>query len=288
MALTPEQVEEVTSLLQEHPDWPTSQVRAEAGLSPRELFAVKRLRTQLGIAEPGNPDGKRRGTRTKQRTAADTLDESPVEPSGPKRKGGAKRPQSPLAPILPRIAQSIVRVVMGGTAKLTSGRAPMTVQEAAAVAVPLVRIADREIAKHWKASGKSSENAEDVGLILMTILGWLLGVIIASVSGTPRAAQQNARMPAENVTDLFGGSEPINAGASDAPAARHAATSPQPAEDESDLFDGSEPLAAGTTAGAHAGGGRAAGRSGPADQVTLSDTEWAALMPTDLGGSEVA
>lgn len=294
MALSPEQAEEVTAILQEHPDWPTSQVRAEAGLSPRELFAVKRLRTTLGIPEPGKPDGARpsnRGGRPRKAAAAeaDTLDDTPAEPTGPKRRGGPGRPKSPLAPILPRIAQTIAGAVLVGSHRMTGGRAPMTPTEAKAIAVPIVRIADREIAKHWKASGKAGENAEDVGLILMTVLAWLAGVIIASVSGKPRQVGIVATPDTHPDTlpaDLFAGSEPAQAATPPAtPAVRPAASTPA-ASDESDLFAGSEPLAAGTAAGPM-GNGRAAAVAGPAGALSLNDAQWAAIMPTDLGGPEV-
>ncbi|HEX9117829.1 MAG TPA: hypothetical protein VGA61_17305 [Anaerolineae bacterium] len=295
MALTQEQMAEVADILQEHPDWTNSQVRAEAALSPKELFAVRHLRARLGVPEPvnasasGKPANKGGRPRKNAKAAeADTLDDSApaTEPSGPKRRGGpSKAPKSPLAPILPRIAQTVAGAVLAGTYKATKGRAPMTPTEAKAVAVPAVRIVDRTVAKHWKASGKVGENSEDVGLIAMTILAWLVGVIIASISGTPRTAGIVATPDTHPDSELFTGSEPAivsNATPAARPATANAPT-PNPTGDESDLFAGSEPLAAGTTAGVTPMTGRPAGPNVP----PVSEAVWSAIMPTDLGG-EVA
>lgn len=292
MALSEDQVAEIHTILSEHPEWPTSRVRAEAGLPPQALFAVKRVRTAAGVPEPAGDGSKpaKRG-KAKATATADTLDEDggAGEPSGPARRGAVKRPQSILAPILPRIAQSIVAGLRSGTYTLTHGVAPMSPEEATAIAVPVVRIADRTLAKYVKKSGKVTPNQEDAALIAITVVSWTIGWIVASVQHKP--AQQQRPAP-QAVTDLYAGSEPSGPSqptpasnrdplATAAPATQAPLSASSAAED-GDLFSGSEPAAPGM--GAPAPARRQLNPAG----AGVSDHVWAAIMPPDVGEALVS
>lgn len=293
MALSEDQVAEIHTILSEHPEWPTSRVRAEAGLPPQALFAVKRVRTQAGVPEPAG-DGSKPAKRGKATTAAaDTLDEDggAGEPSGPARRGAVKRPQSILAPILPRVAQSIVAALRSGTYTLTHGVAPMSPEEATAIAVPVVRIADRTLAKYVKKSGKVTPNQEDMGLIAITVVSWAIGWIVASVQHKPAQTQRPAP---QAVTDLYAGSEPSGPSqpilasnreplATAAPATQ-APLSASGAAEDGDLFAGSEPAAPGMGAPSPARRQLTPAPSG----VGSNDQVWAAIMPTDVGEALVS
>lgn len=196
----------------------------------------------------------------------------PVEATGPKRKGGPNtRPASILAPALPRMAQALSGIVRSVTGQVSRGRAPMTIQEAAYIAVPTVRIADRTVAKWVRKSAKVTENQEDAAIIAVTLLMWLLGWVISSLTNAPR--QPVTAMP-QMTADVFAGSEP--SGPAPAPM-RAAPTVPQ--SDDGDLFAGSEPLATSAdTATAPVPRQQADPR-----QAAQSEQLWAVISPTDYG-----
>ena len=302
MALSADQATEAAQLLQEHPDWTNSAVCKQLGLPPTAMFSVRAVRRAAGIPEPaGQPSSspKRRRSASsspkRRRSAAagvtsDTLDDDDAlagEPTGPKRTAG--RPKSMLAPVLPRLAQSIMIGLTAGTYNLTRGVAPMSRAETQAIAIPIVRIADRTAAKYIKRTGRVTENQEDLALIALTVVMWAVGWIMASIMG--RKAQSAPQAAPEPIgADLFVGSEP--SGPSQAapssviqPEMGPAATSA--GADESDLFAGAEPVAA-ESAGAAPLNGRAAvagmagGVAGPG-RPGISEQVWQSIMPTDLG-----
>jgi len=247
---------------------------------------------------------KKRSQQAASSSSTDTLEddapatpgERPSIPTGPKRAaGGANtRPQSMLAPVLPRIAQSLVVGIMAGTRNLTGGRAPMSPQEATAVAVPALRIADRTAAKYIKKSGKVTPNQEDAALILLTVVVWAVGWIVSSLTNKPRQASQTQQTQPES-DDLFAGSEPVGPPSPSAPGmtaayGRQPAPSPagatgEPAhslattDDDGDLFAGSEPVAPDAPpAGAPMRGPRVSAQQAAANERFLQ-----AVSPTDTG-----
>ena len=302
MALSPDQAAEVAQLLSDKPELTNNEIRQELGLPGSALFSIKSVRRQLGVPEPAaapgsSPKPKRRRSSAKRGAKlgdveSETLDAgdagaAPAEPSGPQRT--AWRPKSLLAPVLPRIAQSLVVGITAGTYDLTKGRAPMTRQEATAIAVPLMRITDRTAAKYIKRTGKVTENQEDVALLAITLVTWFAGWMIALWQG--RKAQARPAAAPVDVTDLYGGSEPSAPAVATVPLspAASAAFGPQAAPvvrsapahaamDDGDLFAGSEPLAA----GAGAEPSMPAPISGPG-RSGVSEATWQAIMPTDMG-----
>lgn len=292
MGLSADDRAAVAELLTEHPDWSDSQVRAEAGLAPTALFSVRAVRRQLGIAPaPGDGQpGRKPGGKGKRKTASaaesETLDESDAgDPTGPKRTG-VKRPQSMLAPVLPRLAQAIAQGVISGTNTLTAGAAPMTRQEAAAIAIPSVRILDRTAAKYIKKSGKVTPNQEDAALIALTVIVWAIGWIVASIQGKPRGDKlQVTRTPdTDQAAELFGesfaGPPSAQETVTHSPAITQPVSMGRPAlsanAPDADLFAGSEPAAtvAGERQAVAVQNGRPSG---------VSEATWQAVMPTDLG-----
>lgn len=297
MALTPDQAAEAIALLEANPAHTDNEIRAMLQLPGSAMFSIRKLRKDAGIPQPASTPGgsskRRRSSKRSQTLAGDveteTLDDL-GEPSGPKRSG-TKRPQSLLAPILPRLAQSLAVALQAGTYNLTHGVAPMSREETAAIAIPVVRIADRTAAKYIKKSGKVTPNQEDFALIALTVGMWAIGWIMASLAG--RTAQPRAARPAPAPEDdLFGGSEPsapavatVSHGPATPAAFGPAAAPVAPAgagDGDGDLFAGSEPLAAGAASAASlqtepaplAGPGRAGG---------MTEAAWQAIMPTDLG-----
>ena len=222
---------------------------------------------------------------------SDTLDDDDAladSPTGPKRTAG--RPKSMLAPVLPRLAQSIMIGLTAGTYNLTRGVAPMSKAETQAIAIPIVRIADRTAAKYIKRTGKVTENQEDLALIALTVVMWAVGWIMASIMGRKAQSAPAAPEPA-SIGDLFTGSEP--SGPSQAapssviqPEMSPAATSAGAGADESDLFAGAEPVAAESAGAAPLNGrataGVAGGVAGPG-RPGISEQVWQSIMPTDLG-----
>lgn len=311
MALSADDRAAVADLLAEHPDWPDSRIRAEAGLAPTALFSVRGVRRQLGIPPapsdgvPGRKagagkaggKGKGKGKRGPAVAESDTLDESgPDDPTGPKRSGAAaaKRPQSLLAPVLPRLAQALMVGVMSGTNTLTGGIAPMTRAEAAAVAIPSVRILDRQAAKYIKSTGKVTPDQEDMALIALTVVVWAIGWIIASIQGKPRNAGRPAPQPeAQAFAGDAGDGDLLGESFAGPPSAQETSTrsanmqpvsmgrpatltTPAGGGDDADLFAGSEPAATERpTSSSNGSNGRL-----PAG---VSEATWQAVMPTDLG-----
>src|SRR5574340_169598 len=117
MALSESQRADVQAMLTDQPELRDSDIRKALDLPTSALFAVARERRALGIASPPKPAGatppKRRRRRSAAREAAETLDAdadaAPGQPTGPRRRGASPRPQSILAPVLPRIAQAIAQ-----------------------------------------------------------------------------------------------------------------------------------------------------------------------------------
>ena len=256
--------------------------------SPDEYQAWKDHRTKAHKAS--RAANKSKNAKAASSSTSETLEDDGAgdgerpAPSGPKRAaGGANtRPQSMLAPVLPRIAQSLVIGIRAATNNLTGGKAPMTVQEATAVAVPAIRIADRTAAQYIRKTGKVTANQEDAALIALTIVVWLVGWIVSSLQKKP--IQAPSRPMPEASGDLFAGSEPVGPPPPAAPGQRSAPTPPgataEPANlaDDGDLFAGSEPIAPG-------------GADAPApirqrvnpQQAALNERIWQAVTPTDMG-----
>lgn len=231
----------------------------------------------LAWKEKARSAGRRGAAKSKAKASSSTSEtlenDGPTpEPTGPKRAAGGanSRPQSMLAPVLPRIAQSLVIGIRAATHNLTSGRAPMSEQEAVAIAVPAVRIADRTAAKYIRKTGKVTPNQEDAALIVLTIVVWAAGWLLASLSKKPRqavAAPQPAGMAANVPDDLFAGSEPVTP-----------PSAPAPFADDGDLFVGSEPISPGDAAQA----APIRARVNP-QQAAATERIWQAITPTDMG-----
>lgn len=251
----------------------------------------------LAWKEKARSAGRRGAAKSKAKASSSTSEtlenDGPTpEPTGPKRAAGGanSRPQSMLAPVLPRIAQSLVIGIRAATHNLTSGRAPMSEQEAVAIAVPAVRIADRTAAKYIRKTGKVTPNQEDAALIVLTIVVWAAGWLLASLSKKPRqavAAPQPAGMAANVPDDLFAGSEPVTppsapaprSGAAPSPAAMTGAgDGAAPFADDGDLFVGSEPISPGDAAQA----APIRARVNP-QQAAATERIWQAITPTDMG-----
>lgn len=310
MALSADQATEAAQLLQEHPDWTNSAVCKQLGLPPTAMFSVRAVRRAAGIAEPagqvssspkrrrsssGAAPKRRRSSGAAAGVTSDTLDDDDDalagEPTGPKRTAG--RPKSMLAPVLPRLAQSIMIGLQAGTYNLTRGVAPMSKAETQAIAIPVVRIADRTAAKYIRRTGKVTENQEDLALIALTVVMWAVGWIMASIMG--RKTQPASQAAPEPIgADLFVGSEP--SGPSQAapssviqPEMGPAATSAGAAADESDLFAGAEPVAADSAAAPVSMNGYFKGHATAVSDVPgpgrpgVSEQVWQSIMPTDLG-----
>lgn len=223
---------------------------------------------------------KNAGKRTSpSKVTSEPLEDSgspPEHTTGPKRKGGPNtRPESVLAPALPRLAQAIAQLTFNLSHSLTGGRATMTQQEATYVAVPAVRILDRTAAKYVKSTGVTTPNQEDAAVIVITVAMWALGWLIAVLTKKPRGAPQVthvSNIPQQTVNDLFSGSEPVS------PNGAPAAPAPPAAVDEGDLFSGSEPLAADGSATMAAAGPRTDPRA-----AAVAEAVWQAITPTDRG-----
>ena len=279
MALTESQRADVQAMLTDQPELRDSDIRKALDLPTSALFAVARERRALGIASPPKPAGSAPTKRRRRRSAdsesvetldADGSDATPGQPTGPRRRGASPRPQSILAPVLPRIAQAIAQGAISFSASLTQGRATMTRDEAAAVAIPTVRIADRTLAKYVKKSGKVSPNQEDAALIALTLVVWAVGWLIAVMQGRPRTApqasdQSDQPQPSQGFTH-----SPVATGA----------VAPQASDADSDLFAGSEPAPITPAARSN---GHGLDSVDPSRQRGVSDATWAAIMPTDTG-----